>query len=124
MIPGMTGDLEKESTAKMLAIITKIAKIDPEGATLILNREAEINPALAPCKGIVIKGNTKDNWMELDCPGGSGVTAYMVYLPKVSEAVQAGKGSEIWNATFIPFVGEDSVILNNPDLHRRRWFHA
>jgi len=124
MIPGMTGDLEKESTAKMLALITKIAKIDPEGATLILNREAEINPALAPCKGIVIKGNTKDNWMELDCPGGSGVTAYMVYLPKVSEAIQAGKGSELWNATFIPFVEEVSVLRATLDPDRRRWFQS
>lgn len=124
MIPGMTGDTEQELAAKIFVVIAEIAKFDPEGATLILQKEVALNKALAPFDGIVIRGNTKDNWMEIDRPGGSGVTAYMVYLPKVSEAVQAGKGSEIWNATFIPFVGEDSVILNNPDLHRRRWFHA
>jgi hypothetical protein len=120
----MTGDMmEQDQAAKIIALVAKIAEFDPEAATAILSKEAGTNPFLAPLQGITIKGN-KDGWIEAVRSPDLGGAAYMVYLPNLGEAIQAGQGSELWNETFIPCVTGDSVFLDVPGPHRRRWFHS
>lgn len=91
--------MNKDNETAIWDRIIKMGKIDAESANIILQKEVERNPAMAPFKDMEIQGINKDNWMQAK---GSDGTVKMIYLPTFKEAGEAGIDSELWKKTVIP----------------------
>lgn len=97
-------NMDQENASKIFGRVIDLAKLDPKAATEVMRKEAELNPALAPFKDLEILNSTKEGWMEVKPGDGK---AYMVYVPKLGEAMAEGPDSDLYKKTIIPFEGGD-----------------